>query len=140
MSKSKGNVLYPQDLLAKGYKNEHIRFFLIYGSYRQRRNFTWENLAETSRLLDDFKTAVRNLQEANAQSSSPKAKVLAHSIAVTFSRYMDDDLDVKGAFDALHDTFSGLHGFIQADKLSRKDAQAALTELKEVDRVLQIIF
>ena len=140
MSKSKGNVLYPQDLTAEGYKNEHIRFFLIYGSYRQRRNFTWENLAETSRLLDDFKTSVKNLQEAKAQSSSPKAKVLAHSIAVTFSRYMDDDLDVKGAFNAIHAAVADLQGFTRNDKLSREDAQTALTELKEVDRVLQIIF
>jgi cysteinyl-tRNA synthetase len=50
MSKSRGNVYYPEDLLAKGFRNDHLRFFLIYGQYRKKLNFTWEKLAETRSL------------------------------------------------------------------------------------------
>ena len=42
MSKSKGNVYYPSDLLAKGFSGEQLRFFLIYGAYRKKLNFTFE--------------------------------------------------------------------------------------------------
>ncbi len=140
MSKSKGNVLYLQDLTAKGYKNEQIRFFLIYGSYRKRRNFTWENLAETSRLLDDFKTAVQELENASSEISSPKAKSLANSIMDTFRRHMNCDLDVKGAFDALQEIVTSLQKFMKTNKLSKKDAAVALADLREIDRVLQVVF
>ena len=46
MSKSKGNVYYPSDLLAKGFSGEQLRFFLIYGPYRKKLNFTFEKLAQ----------------------------------------------------------------------------------------------
>ena len=36
MSKSKGNVYYPSDLLAKGVSGGQLRFFLIYGPYRKK--------------------------------------------------------------------------------------------------------
>jgi cysteinyl-tRNA synthetase len=140
MSKSKGNVLYPQDLTAKGYSNEQVRFFLIYGNYRKRRNFTWENLSLTSRLLDNFKAAVQNLQKAKAQSSSTKAKVLSNSVNSAFCKCMDNDLDVKGAFDELYKLVTALQELVFENKLSSEDAQTALTDLKEVDRVLQVIF
>ncbi len=140
MSKSKGNVLYPEDLTEKGYSNEQIRFFLIYGSYRKKRSFTWHNLEKTSRRLDDFKTVLSSLQKAKSQTSSQNAKNLAHSITVTFSNYMDNDLDVKGAFDALQAAFVSLHKFMLEDKLSREDADAAMVDLREVDYVLQVIF
>ena len=48
MSKSKGNVYYPSDLTAKGFSGEQLRFFLIYGPYRKKLNFTFEKLSETS--------------------------------------------------------------------------------------------
>jgi cysteinyl-tRNA synthetase len=140
MSKSKGNVLYPEDFTEKGYSNEQIRFFLIYGGYRKKRNFTWQDMEETSRRLDDFKTVLGSLQKGKSQTSSLNAKSLAHSITVTFSKYMDNDLDVKGAFDALHVVVVSLHKFMLEGNLSREDADAAIVDFREVDYVLQVIF
>jgi len=70
MSKSRGNVYYPADLLAKGFRNDHVRFFLIYGQYREKLNFTWKKLAETSRKLDAFKAMVKDLEKAESVNSS----------------------------------------------------------------------
>ena len=140
MSKSRGNVLYLDDLADKGYCGEHIRFFLIYGAYRKRRQFTWLGLAKTSSKLDNFKKAVGDLAKASGLNSHPKARTLAQSISFTFRKYMDNDLDVKGAFDALHDSLGRLQRFSLDRELSRKDAEAAITDLRETDHVLQIIF
>jgi cysteinyl-tRNA synthetase len=140
MSKSKGNVLYPENLTERGYRNEQVRFLLIYADYKRKTNFTWEKLAETSRKLDQLKASVKALQHSKAKTSSPRAKTLAHSIAVTFGKHMDNDLDVKGAFDKLHRTLAQLARFAEEEKLSREDARAALTDMKEADRVLQVVF
>ena len=84
MSKSKGNVYYPEDLIAKGYRNDHVRFFLIYGHYRKRQNFTFKKLAEQSQRLDDFKNMIQNLQGAKSDNPSLKAKELVHNIVSGF--------------------------------------------------------
>ena len=73
MSKSKGNVYYPRDLLAKGFSGEQIRFFLIYGAYRKKRNFTSEKFGETIQKLDSFRRMVAELQGTNPSGSSGKS-------------------------------------------------------------------
>lgn len=72
MSKSRGNVYYPADLIRMGYKKEHIRFFLIYGHYRKRLNFTLKKLQRTSRKLDILKNMVSILKKTKATESSKK--------------------------------------------------------------------
>ena len=140
MSKSKGNVYYPADLLAKGYRNEHVRFFLIYGQYRKKLNFTWKKLAETSRRLDAFKGMVQGLEKAEAANSSERAKKLVASIISSFEEDMDNDLDLKAAFDTLYTTVAALHKLLKQGKLSAKEAKAATSALHKVDSVLQVIF
>jgi cysteinyl-tRNA synthetase len=140
MSKSKGNVYYPADLLAKGYRSEHVRFFLIYGHYRKKLNFTWKKLAETSRKLDAFKGMLQGWEKAGSANSSGRAKKLVASIISRFEENMDNNLDVKGAFDELFSIISALHELKKQGKLSLEEANAAIDNLKKIDSVLQIIF
>jgi cysteinyl-tRNA synthetase len=140
MSKSRGNVYYPKDLAAKGYSREQVRFFLIYGHYRNSLNFTFDKLAETSRKLDAFKGMVRGLRKAESASPSKRGKQLAASIALGFEENMNDDLNVKGAFNQLFKTLSRLNNLNKTGRLSAKDANAALEGLRRVDRVLNVIY
>ena len=140
MSKSRGNVYYPADLLAKGFREDHVRFFLIYGQYREKLNFTWEKLAETSRKLGEFKNMVKDLEKAGASNSSRKAVKLADSLVSGFEAYMDDDLSVKAAFDELFSVVSALHELQKQGELGSEDSKTAVANLKKVDNVLQIIF
>jgi cysteinyl-tRNA synthetase len=140
MSKSRGNVHYPEDLMAKGYKNDHVRFFLIYGQYRKKLNFTFKKLAETSQKLDAFKGMVQDLEKAESAKSGKRAEKLADSIVSGFQSNMDNDLNVKTAFDKLYQTVLQLLKLMKQRKLSAKDAKAALSGLHRVDSVLQVIF
>jgi cysteinyl-tRNA synthetase len=141
MSKSKGNVVYPDDLEAKGYKGDCARFFLIYGHYRKRLNFTWDRVAATSQKLDQFKSMVQNWKKrAKAHASSGEAKRLVEKIVPTFEDNMNCDLDVKAAFDALFTIVEKLHRLNMEKCLGGEDAEAALTALERVDRVLRVIF
>jgi cysteinyl-tRNA synthetase len=131
MSKSRGNVYCPADVLAKGFREDHMRFFLIYGQYRKRLNFTWENMAETSRKLDAFKSMVQDLEKANTGISSGKVKKLASSILSGFEARMDDDLGVKAAFDELFSVVSAFRQLKKQGDLSSEDAEAAVSNLKK---------
>jgi len=140
MSKSIGNVIYPADLTAKGYRKDHIRFFLIYGHYRKRKNFTFKNLAKTSIKLDQFKDMLTDLQTAKSATPSLNAQNLAEDIVSCFEKYMNNDLDLKNAFKALYANVTKLHRLAKKKQLSAQNAKVALENLRKVDSVLQIIF
>jgi cysteinyl-tRNA synthetase len=140
MSKSLGNVYYPSDLMAKGYRNDQIRFYLIYRHYRKKLDFTFKKLAETTQILDTFKSMVQNLRKAKSVNSSEKTKRLADSIIPSFNENMNNDLDVKTAFDKLYKIVSMFNGLIREERLSAEDADAAITNLRRVDSVMKVIF
>jgi cysteinyl-tRNA synthetase len=140
MSKSKGNVLYLEDLASKGYTKEQIRFFLIYRNYRKKLNFTWQNLEQASKELDQFRSSVQNLCKIKSKSSVKEAKTIAENLESVFQEFMDKDLDVPGAFNALKETVNQLQQFAQTSDLSENHAQEAVDAMRRIDSVLQVIF
>ncbi len=140
MSKSKGNVYYPSDLVRMGYTGEHIRFFLIYGHYRKRLNFTLKKMKRASQKLDLFKNMVRSLEKAKSEESSGKAKKLVDYLLLAFEKNMNNDLNVKDAFDTLFSTLKKLDNLRKRGKLSYKDARTATDKIRKIDNVLQIIY
>ena len=138
MSKSTGNVIYTSDILGRGFTGEQLRFFLTYGCYREKLNFTFERLAETSQKLDSFKTMVKELQATQGDGSNRVASALIDSVVPIFENGMNNDLGVKAAFDGLYEAISELHGM--RNSLSVKDQKNLLSGLHKVDSVLQCIF
>ena len=138
MSKSKGNVYYLSDLLAKGFSSQQLRFFLIYGPYRKKLNFTLKKLAQTTQRLDAFKRMVVDLEKTKPSRQISEEKIRSSKIVAGFEDSLNEDLDVKSAFDNLNQTISELHKVRQ--KLSVKEIRDVLSDLHKIDSVLQCIF
>jgi cysteinyl-tRNA synthetase len=138
MSKSTGNVYYPNVLVAKGYSGEQLRFFLIYGPYRKKLNFTLEKLAKTSQKLDTLRKMVTELQQTKSSNEAEKQEVTFSKITANFEANMNNDLDVKSAFDSLYETIRELYK--NREFLSAKEIEKVKNELRKVDIVLQCIF
>ena len=140
MSKSKGNVFYLNDFLNQNYRPEQIRFFLIYTHYRKRLNFTVERLLRFSQKLDKFRRAVNDLRKTETGNSNENSHRLADSIVYSFEKNMDNDLDVKTAFEEICVTVEKLRILRKKGRLSKEIAEKALGNLQRVDKVLQVIF
>jgi cysteinyl-tRNA synthetase len=125
-------------LVAKGFRGRHIRFFLIYGAYAEKRNFTWSLLALASRRLDEFCGRVQVLENAKLSKTATSGE--APNLLLTFQSYMDQNLDVQGAFDALEGAVKELAMLAEEKKLSQQAQKVALAELHQIDAVLQVIF
>jgi cysteinyl-tRNA synthetase len=134
MSKSKGNVYYPKDLFAKGYSGAQIRFFLIYGPYRKKLNFTFEHFAEVTGKLDSFRKMLSDLAETKPNG---KDNDESPDLVSGFEECMNNDLDVKTAFDNLYAAVSDLHRRRQT--LGNKEKENALNSLRRIDNVLQCL-
>ena len=142
MSKRKGNIKYPKDLIKIKCIWNHIRFFLIYGHYRRKLNFTYPEYSKACDLLISFREMVKKLHvpKGSKQKSSSTAKNLVSMIKTNFEKHMNDDLHVKNAFNSLYDTVLKLVNLNEKNLLSAEDSKKALSELEAINHVLQVIF
>ncbi len=140
MSKSKGNVVYLDDLLADGYSPEEIRFFLICGHYRSPLDLTEKGLERAAGRLCRFRRFVSMLEHVNGKGSHERAERIISQLDDDFSHHMNDDLDVEGSFDALFGDLKQLMRLEMDDELSSEEAERALGKLRAYDGVLRVIF
>ena len=140
MSKSKGNIVYVDTLLSQGFSIEEIRFSLIYGHYRDEMNFSAKGMEAAAGRLREFKGLVGAIRKHAARkhtgSSAPVEGKVAIMLKKTFVDTMDNDLDVKGAFDGLYRIIAGL----KPDELKPAEAAGIVKTLREIDNVLKVIF
>jgi cysteinyl-tRNA synthetase len=144
MSKSLGNIVYLSDLVDSACQFTHLRFFLIYGHYRRRLNFTERKFQKACERLRDFKQKVRVIQRRQAgpapRKPDPEGRRLVERMRPDFESQMNDDLQVKKAFDDLFITVSRLGELAAARRLAPAEAGRAIGELKKIDTVLKAIF
>jgi cysteinyl-tRNA synthetase len=135
MSKSKGNIIYVDTLMLQGYSAEEVRFFLTYCQYRVKMNYSEKSMAEVAGELRSFRQLVMTLRKRAGRAEPTESKE-AVMLIKTFAENMDNDLDVKGAFDGLSRIMSG----IEIDQLKPGEASETIRALQEIDNVLQVIF
>ena len=137
MSKSKGNIYYTDTLLDQGQDRDQIRFFLIYGHYRKKLNFSDQALRLAADKLNLFKEKLKTLERRAGQNSGACVDENAVAkIKEIFTDRMNDDLDVKGAFDTLYDFLFNTN----KTGLTASVESGYLKALKGVDQVLQVLF
>lgn len=135
MSKSKGNIHYIETLLECGYTPAEIRFFLIYGHYRRTLDYSGKAMRIVVEKLRQLKEVITML-EKKGRRNKPSGCIIAGNIEKSFREHMDNDLNVKDAFDKIYTTV------MQADvpALSGGDAAAIVNALRKTDEVLQTLF
>jgi cysteinyl-tRNA synthetase len=137
MSKSLGNVYYTSDVLAKGFSGDQLRFFLIYAPYRDELNFTFDGLSATSKKLDSLRSMIVDLQHTKA-SEKCQGDSYVGRLKGEFEAHMNNDLDVKRAFDSLTQTVTEIHRKRQG--LAEAEVKNVLADLEAIDSVLQCLF
>jgi cysteinyl-tRNA synthetase len=147
MSKSTGNVIYLDDLLKNGNSPEHVRFFLIYGHYRGRLNFTQLQFQKSNERLDEFKSMVEQLNNINSKKNGEKGAksdrlgiLIVKDMVRSFEECLNNDLDITCAFDDLYESIGKLVSLKEDGKLNENDSKNAINHLKKIDEILQIIF
>ncbi|UCE36150.1 MAG: class I tRNA ligase family protein [Thermoplasmata archaeon] len=141
MSKSKGNVVYMEDFLTIGYSSEHIRFYLIYGHYRKKMNLTNERFQEAAKRLKSLREMIKELIEPKGiRKSRSEVKDLITQLTQDFEEHMNDDLNVKGAFDSIFENLSSHLNIKLEGGLGDGDCKHIYQKLRNIDEILQVIF
>jgi len=135
MSKSKGNVIYTDTLLRQGYRMAEIRFFLMYGYYREQINYSGQSMSHAAKKLRTFRDMVKAITTKAGQNPSPADRI-GKKLKRTFTRHMDNDLHVRDAFDGLFELLAGT----DVHTLNSAEAAGIVKTLKDIDDVLKVIF
>ncbi|MEM4554645.1 MAG: class I tRNA ligase family protein [Candidatus Anstonellaceae archaeon] len=134
MSKTKGNVIYLQDLLKKGFTPRAVRFLLLSVHYRKRLNFTWEYADAIKKRYGLIKQALQTLKEKDGKENK-QFESLAKRLQEEFEECMDCDLNAPCAIAAIE-------RFLQKaakEDASKRQVNAALLLLGRLDGVLAIL-
>jgi len=135
MSKSRGNIVYVDSLRERGYALSEIRFFLVYGHYRERLHYSDKLMRLTVNKLRTLKRHVKEIERKSAEKSGLRS-FSVDRIEKAFAGNMDDDLNVKKAFDGICNVVSE----IKADVLTPAEAAGIIKALREIDKVFKVIF
>lgn len=138
MSKSKGNVVYIDDLLKAGYSGEDIRFYLIYGNYNKRLNCTSDKIKKTSEKLREVISMIDVIHHSSGKNSDNAVKDLTVKLKDDFEKNMDNDLNVKQAFNEMMGTLNKLARLSGKNRVTAGDAEAIMVVLTGIDSVLQV--
>jgi len=101
MSKSLGNLYTLEDLKARGYSANEVRYVLIAGHYSAPLNFTFHSLDSARQALQKLSKFEHSLRTKAGVSTAPsRAEILAHGTAGIFAdawAILLNDLNVPGA-------------------------------------------
>lgn len=142
MSKSRGNIIYPEDLLSRGLSGQHIRFYLIYGHHGKDMNLTQEHLHAAADQLSSLRQSLAELGVATnlSDKTDADARKLIGELANGFIEAMDQNLNVKLAVDGLRQKLNRLCQMKQKGMLRKEDIETIHDALKKMDQVLQVVF
>jgi cysteinyl-tRNA synthetase len=134
MSKGTSEVIYVDNLLQQGYAKEEIRFFLIYDHYGKRMNYRDEAMAKSASCLRTIRDRIGEISKKAGVETEPE-EIRSRRIETAFMEHMDNDLDVKRAFDGIASILDG----ISPDCLRAEEAAAIMATIRKIDCVLQVL-
>jgi len=141
MSKSRGNVVYPENLLSKGYSGKEVRFFLVYGHYRKRLNFTHKSMEQKAQRLRDLIVIIDRLKRTSSGKNlgDNKASEIITKMIPTFNGHMDNDLDVLSAFDSLEGAIMELSYLHDQGRLGKENVEDLMLSITQINTVLRVL-
>jgi cysteinyl-tRNA synthetase len=134
MAKSLGNFFTFRDLVGKGYSGREIRCLLLKAHYREQFNFTVEGLNGARANLATIDELITKLRELSAGGAAEAESAILQE----FTKALDNDLNISGAWGAIFDWIREKNRLIAENKLSATQAASALATWERLDSVLGV--
>jgi cysteinyl-tRNA synthetase len=138
MSKSKGNIVYPEHIIEKGYKPYHLRYFLIQEHYRKRLNYTEERFRKKAREVDELRQRIARLIGGKGPKESPGTEKMISDIRRAFEERMNDDLRAGEAIEAVGSLIKRLDDAAE-EGLAQREKRKLTEALRSIDEVLGVL-
>lgn len=139
MSKSRGNVAYVNELMTRGFSPQHLRFFLLYGPYRDKLDLRISNLEQRTGHLDRIRQLACSVTEGESKDAEPLNEDLAVNMRRDFEVHMNDNLDYAGAFDAMAKHLDRTAHIDKERGIPAENREQLRQVLNDIDRVFGVL-
>ncbi len=129
MSKSLGNLYTLEDVVARGFTSEDMRYVLLSGHYRQPLNFTWDSLSGAHKSLG----RLRRFKERLGQ---PAAAPGENNPFATVVEALADDLNTPDALGRLFTVVKEFSAALDAGRVSDAEKPEAAAGFQNVMEAL----
>jgi len=136
MSKSLGNFITLRDLLEKNYDPKAIRYVLLSAHYRQKLNFTFNELEAAKRTIERMIDFIDRLKEIKGEKDNKKISKLIEKTRKDFEDSMDNDLNINNALAVVFDFIRNVNKILAEEGISEKNAKQAHDLMMDLDSVL----
>ncbi|MBN2403588.1 MAG: class I tRNA ligase family protein [Spirochaetes bacterium] len=142
MSKSRGNIMYPEALLKKHCLPYHLRFFLLYRHYRKKLNFTDQKFKNSCDYIDLIRKTISGLltHKDRSAESHPEAAMLINRIKTEFEKNMNNDLEFGIAVDTIFSILKKLEILQDKNEFGLKDIPKLKGILQRINAVTGVLF
>jgi cysteinyl-tRNA synthetase len=144
MSKSLGNILTLQEIIARGYDPVAVRYVLLGTHYRQQLNFRWQGLEAAGAAIGRLREAALLWREranrgvAGEETAESGVAEAVRTATEGFTAAMDDDLNISEGLAAVFELVRKGNGLLDAG-LGAGGAGLLLETLEGLDRVLGVL-
>jgi len=122
MSKSLGNFYKIKEVVDKGYSPLDLRYSYLTKNYREKFNFTWENLDASKKALQRLKNIAGELKDDGKTNANYLKR---------FEKAMDDDLNTSKALQVLWNLVRDKKAFGKIKTIKRIDEVLGLDLFKQ---------
>lgn len=127
MSKSLHNFVTVHDILQK-VDPQVLRFFMASVQYRSQINYSEENLAQATNILNRFKNTLSSIGYRLADDTESLAdadlQLLVEETKIKFDGAMDDDFNVQNALTAIYEALPAVNSNANAPKADKEALKA----------------
>jgi cysteinyl-tRNA synthetase len=138
MSKSLGNYLTLNDLVARGHEPKSIRYALMSTHYRSKLNITDESLWAAKQAVERMNNFMDLLTETRGKEN-PDIQKLIRNAEQEFESSMDDDLDIGSGLAAIFEFMKEVNKLLDAGKVGKDDAVKCANAMRRFDEVLGVM-
>jgi len=139
MGKRFGNYYTVRDLTKLGHAPEAIRYLLLSTHYRQQFNFTFDGLEAAKSAIERLRNFTYRLTDVNGAGNSQELKALMDRVKKEFGDAMDDDLNINVALAGLFEFVREANNLLDANKISKAEAEELYGLMMKFDKVLGVI-
>jgi cysteinyl-tRNA synthetase len=142
MSKSLGNIVHLEDVLAQGFNSAQLRYFLIRQHYRALLDMTSREVAEAGRQLDLLRemVAAALVPDGDLVAGQAGWPQLFMELSAAFETAMNDDIDVARAVDGIKNGLGRLLAYKSLNGIGNRECAALRNILERIDTVLQLLW
>ena len=142
MSKSLNNYYTLRDLLNEGHDPVSIRFLLLSTNYRSQLNFTIEGLIQSKESIKRIRDFYHRISNPPNDLKENKEKIITTKIIEfekTFTRFMDDDLNISGSLASLFDFIREMNIFIDKKEMSYSNLRKSKELIERINTVIDVL-